>query len=1097
MRRSPFAQIFILIAFLFNTLGPVHAADVEAVINRPFMPAPGIMVHLSPPMNPPMLKGIKVHADNPFRSEFILDVGDGSPVPNKGGVTPPLQDESTKLIKYFLASLTIPEKDLWVNLSPYEKDRIVPESFGLTEMGRDLLAQDYMLKQITASLIYPEDEIGKRFWKRVYEEAQAKYHTTNIPVNTFNKVWIVPDKAVVYENAKAGTAYVVESRLKVMLEQDYLSLQKQLPLTPSLKKEGEASESPLFVKEGVRGSSIEIATLGSQIIRDIVIPELTKEVNEGANFAQLRQVYNSLILATWYKKKIKGSILAKVYADKNKVAGVEYNSSVIARNPPKAGDEAILTGTSNKEIASLRPSASSRNDTELIYQEYLQAFKKGVYNYIKEEPDPVTGQSMSRKYFSGGVTAMYLDAAMIITDKFLGKLPDSAMSVGVQIKPADDLVLGVVSGTNVGEPASEDFNGWSDYHAFNEPDRKAWEGIFLFVTEDIKYKSRGRDVFPILIVGGSSMLEAESLRQRFPDAKKYPLIVLDPADLRASTTKVEHIRTKVESMQWPLSLPKPRFVLGVRSLEYASDIPRALKNLYELAEPGTEVVLLMNHPLSPRILKLQMDLRARQSYVKVLQAAVSFLRGGSEKEKLENVINEEFIGMIRDFKDFTVFNFRFNPIYTEILSRSMQRFRSIKESCIDAISNPPKKLEQIKKYEALKSLIQKDYDRLVRQYEASVLINQRYGLNRPMTSEEQVAHLEQWGLTPSANRALDNIFDWIMKAGFQKPYQSHISSSTVSYDKYMFFAFDKENADSAQLSQNDSLKAAANHIAKTTVQEAGLNERYVIGLGGPNGVGKTTFAKEFLDPSLKDLGRKSLLIHMDYFKKSKAERALLGIEWGPEHVRIDEIRKMFEALKAGDKQFITMRYNEAAGQMEKWVINFEDYDTFVFEGIWSISNKENVGNFLKYIDLPIYINADIENIEKWRAQQEYEKLKPRTAEDFRRHWNEGIMPDTSSNVLTSKANARFILHFDQERKATLTDKAELSKGGIDFNADKMHLETRHEGEGIQFKMDPVILRQLQNAPGFYPVIINIQPITDIRFFLGLDNLSAQTQKVLT
>ena len=99
-----------------------------------------------------------------------------------------LKEESTKLIKYFLASLTIPEKDLWVNLSPYEKDRIIPQSFGLTEMGRDLLAEDYMLKQITASLIYPEDEIGKKFWKRIYEEAQKKFGTTNIPVNTFNKV---------------------------------------------------------------------------------------------------------------------------------------------------------------------------------------------------------------------------------------------------------------------------------------------------------------------------------------------------------------------------------------------------------------------------------------------------------------------------------------------------------------------------------------------------------------------------------------------------------------------------------------------------------------------------------------------------------------------------------------------------------------------------------------------------------------------------------------------------------------------------------------------------------------------------------------------
>ena len=31
-----------------------------------------------------------------------------------------------------------------------------------------------------------------------------------------------------YEDAKAGTAYVVESKLKVMLEQDYLALEKNI-----------------------------------------------------------------------------------------------------------------------------------------------------------------------------------------------------------------------------------------------------------------------------------------------------------------------------------------------------------------------------------------------------------------------------------------------------------------------------------------------------------------------------------------------------------------------------------------------------------------------------------------------------------------------------------------------------------------------------------------------------------------------------------------------------------------------------------------------------------------------------------------------------
>src|SRR5271156_3300146 len=206
-------SIGILFAFLGQGVGlpQAQAQDFR-------LPAPGVMVHLSPEFNPPILKGIKVHPDNPFRFDFILDKGDSALGNDQ------LKDESSKLIKYFLASITIPEKDLWVNLSPYEKDRIIPNSFGLTEMGRDLLAEDYMLKQITASLIYPEDEVGKKFWKRVYEESAKKFGTTNIPVNTFNKVWIVPEKAVVYENAKAGTAYVVAAKLKVMLEQDYLAL---------------------------------------------------------------------------------------------------------------------------------------------------------------------------------------------------------------------------------------------------------------------------------------------------------------------------------------------------------------------------------------------------------------------------------------------------------------------------------------------------------------------------------------------------------------------------------------------------------------------------------------------------------------------------------------------------------------------------------------------------------------------------------------------------------------------------------------------------------------------------------------------------------
>ena len=350
-------SIYTLLCFLVTSimgLNPVFAQDFR-------LPAPGVMINLSPAFNPAVLKGIRLDPKNPFRFHFFVDSGDSKLSQNE------LKNESSKLIKYFLASLTIPEKDLWVNLSPYEKDRIVPQEFGQTEMGRDLLAEDYILKQITASLIYPDSHLGKEFWQKVYAKAQAKYGTTNIPINTFNKVWIVPEKAVIYENG--GVAFVLENHLKVMLEQDYLSLGKH---------------------EGIHSKQAYVNDtnqLGSQVVREIVIPALTKEVNEGKNFFQLRQVFYSLILATWYKRKIKDSILNRIYSNQNKIAGLNV----------------------------------SAKDKDKIYQEYLKAFKKGVYNYIKEEPSPMGNEVIPRKYFSGGVLAQEpplgirrgIDSAMI------------------------------------------------------------------------------------------------------------------------------------------------------------------------------------------------------------------------------------------------------------------------------------------------------------------------------------------------------------------------------------------------------------------------------------------------------------------------------------------------------------------------------------------------------------------------------------------------------------------------------------------------------------------------------------------------------------
>ena len=63
-------------------------------------------------------------------------------------------------------------------------------------------------------------------------------------------------------------------------------------------------------------------------------------------------------------------------------------------------------------------------------------------------------------------------------------------------------------------------------------------------------------------------------------------------------------------------------------------------------------------------------------------------------------------------------------------------------------------------------------------------------------------------------------------------------------------------------------------------------------------------------------------------------------------------------------------------------------------------------------------------------------------------------------------------------------------GGIDLTLANKVIQTQNAGESIKFHLDPAMLKQFQNAPGFVPVIISIQPMRDLKLFLGIvDNQS--------
>jgi len=345
----PFRLMVFLIILTFSIrliLFPINV-EAQAILD---LPTVGTIISPSISYTPAIIAGMRIYPENPLLFDFIIDTGDD----NLQGEA--FRKESQKLINYFFATLTVPDHQMWVNLSPYQKDRIMANKLSGTEMGRDMLVQDYILKQFVASLMYPEEKLGDKFWRRVYAKSKAMFGSIKIPTNTFNKVWIVPKEAVVYVNDT--NVFVSESYLSVMLEEDYLALESNL----DSGKHGLGD----MTKKDIEAVSAE----AKEIIREVIIPEIEKEVNEGKNFANLRQIYHSMILGTWYKKNLKESVLGKAYINKNKMKGIDLVDKKIK---------------------------------EKIYNQYLTAFKKGVYDIIKEEYDPLAQGVISRKYFSGGL----------------------------------------------------------------------------------------------------------------------------------------------------------------------------------------------------------------------------------------------------------------------------------------------------------------------------------------------------------------------------------------------------------------------------------------------------------------------------------------------------------------------------------------------------------------------------------------------------------------------------------------------------------------------------------------------------------------------
>ncbi|HAH19794.1 MAG: hypothetical protein A2Y00_10745 [Omnitrophica WOR_2 bacterium GWF2_43_52] len=288
--------------------------------------------------------------------EMLLDKGD-----NKDIKEDELKDKSKALMEYFQIGLSLPNDKFWVNLRPDAEDQIIDPELEKTDVGKIMLEADLQLKKDTASFTSPQTPEGKEYWDKLYKKAGELFGTENITIPTITRPWIVPGEIIIREGEDSGStslttsAYIYKANMKVMLEQDHL------------QGTGGRVQGIDYSFKDPRMK--ELNEYSSQLIRELIIPKLTKEVNISKRYAALRQVFFSLVMARWFKDNFTG----------------------------KPGTYASLIDSHNlNDISSQEPWSKT-----VYFNQYKESFAKGEYN-LKEQVATPYGQTI-RSYVSGGV----------------------------------------------------------------------------------------------------------------------------------------------------------------------------------------------------------------------------------------------------------------------------------------------------------------------------------------------------------------------------------------------------------------------------------------------------------------------------------------------------------------------------------------------------------------------------------------------------------------------------------------------------------------------------------------------------------------------
>lgn len=297
---------------------------------------------------PPLVMGMAFAPENWLQPGFKLGYSpaDGPPSAEEQSI---LQG---RLARYLNTLLVVRGENLHVSLSPLKEKSGLPEPLRKTELGRDLLAQDVVLKYSTACLLYPASDSGREFWDRVEGLASA-----DGSLESCMRVWVVPGSVTLNESMDQGLAHVDIKRLspEVRCESDYEAL------------------AALRGREGVRLEA-RVDTQVLDAFREAILPRIQEEVSTGSRFGILRQVLSVLVMAAWFRK----SSLAPQLRE----AGLLDSDDTERFKLNVVGDEA-----------------------DELHRQYLELFKDGVWRFGRSEYDLTQKCVRRRVLVAGGICA--------------------------------------------------------------------------------------------------------------------------------------------------------------------------------------------------------------------------------------------------------------------------------------------------------------------------------------------------------------------------------------------------------------------------------------------------------------------------------------------------------------------------------------------------------------------------------------------------------------------------------------------------------------------------------------------------------------------